>query len=107
MVQPRRARQQGEVVLRQVSAALCCCFLDAHSRRSDDGNAWFGDLYFDIENWKRGLGYMANWAKNHTNVVSMSLHNELRPATGRPEAEYTVSVTRASSIALSFAHAFR
>jgi len=23
-----------------------------------DGNAWFGDIYFDVTKWKRGLQYM-------------------------------------------------
>ena len=43
-----------------------------------DGNAWFGDLYFNTTHWLRGLSYVANWAKGHTNVASMSLRNELR-----------------------------
>lgn len=25
-----------------------------------DGNSWFGDKYFSVDNWKRGLAYMAN-----------------------------------------------
>lgn len=36
-----------------VSKATWCC---SHT----DGNAWFGDTYFDVSNWKRGLQYMAS-----------------------------------------------
>ena len=35
-----------------VSKAQWCC-------STDDGNAWFGDKYFDVAKWKRGLKYMA------------------------------------------------
>ncbi|CAP65052.1 uncharacterized protein PODANS_5_6410 [Podospora anserina S mat+] len=58
-----------------VSKAGWCC-------SQTDGNAWFGDEHFDIENWTRGLGYVARWAGDHTNIVSMSLRNELRESWG-------------------------
>ncbi|PVI02173.1 glycoside hydrolase family 5 protein, partial [Periconia macrospinosa] len=51
-------------------AKWCCSHID--------GNAWFEDLEFPADNWRRGLAYVANWAKDHPNVVSMSLRNELR-----------------------------
>ncbi|KAL6707749.1 hypothetical protein ACN47E_003870 [Coniothyrium glycines] len=51
-------------------AQWCCSHID--------GNAWFGDVHFDISHWHRGLSYVANWAKSHPNIVSMSLRNELR-----------------------------
>jgi hypothetical protein len=35
-----------------VSKAQWCC-------SETDGNAWFGDTYFNISNWHRGLQYMA------------------------------------------------
>lgn len=54
-----------------VSRAGPCC---SHT----DGNAWFGDTHFAVANWTRGLAYMARWAGNHSNVVSMGLRNELR-----------------------------
>ncbi|KXJ88434.1 glycoside hydrolase superfamily [Microdochium bolleyi] len=54
-----------------VSKAQWCC---SHT----DGNGWFGDVHFSIENWLRGLSYVATWARGHPNVASMSLHNELR-----------------------------
>ncbi|KAK4199531.1 glycoside hydrolase family 5 protein [Triangularia verruculosa] len=54
-----------------VSKAKWCC---SHA----DGNAWFGDTHFHTGNWKRGLEYVAAWAGNHSNIVSMSLRNEPR-----------------------------
>ncbi|KAI5255667.1 putative endoglucanase E1 [Aureobasidium subglaciale] len=44
----------------------------------DDGNAWFGDTYFNVANWKRGLAYMSSHAKSWPAFTSMSLRNELR-----------------------------
>ncbi|KAI3483929.1 hypothetical protein L1887_53085 [Cichorium endivia] len=60
-----------------ISRAIWCC---SH----DDGNAWFDDVDFNVENWHRGHSYMANWAKKHSNIVSMSLRNELRKSALRP-----------------------
>lgn len=48
----------------------------------------FGDIDFDIDNWHRGLAYVADWAKNHRNVVSMSLRNELRESWNRTDLVY-------------------
>lgn len=46
-------RQQVALHLdNHVSKAQWCC--GAH-----DGNSWFGDVYFDVEKWKRGLAYLA------------------------------------------------
>ncbi|KAH6654715.1 glycoside hydrolase superfamily [Truncatella angustata] len=58
--------------------------LDNHISRGEwccntaDGNAWFGDTYFSVANWTRGLGYMAEHGKAWPALVSMSLRNELR-----------------------------
>lgn len=54
-----------------VGKAQWCC-------NNTDGNAWFDDYNFPVDKWHRGLQYVANWAKGHPNVVSMSLRNELR-----------------------------
>jgi hypothetical protein len=35
-----------------VSKAFWCC-------GDNDGNGWFGEKFFDVENWKRGLAFMA------------------------------------------------
>lgn len=48
------AHQQIYVHLdNHVSKAGWCC-------SGDDGNAWFGDKYFDTTKWERALGYMAD-----------------------------------------------
>lgn len=44
----------------------------------DDGSAWFRDGDFSVANWTRALEYVADWAAQHENIVSMSLVNELR-----------------------------
>lgn len=63
-------------------AAWCCS--------ADDGNAWFGDTYFNTENWVRGIAYMAGHGKNWPAFVSTGLRNELRtPADDSPaKADY-------------------
>jgi hypothetical protein len=43
-----------------VSKAFWCC-------GENDGNGWFGEQYFNIENWKRGLAFMAE----HVRVMSL------------------------------------
>ncbi|KAK9108309.1 hypothetical protein Syun_024320 [Stephania yunnanensis] len=43
-----------------------------------DGNGFFGDEYFDPEQWLEGLAKMATLFNNTQNVVGMSLRNELR-----------------------------
>ncbi|SOV05287.1 related to cellulase [Ustilago sp. UG-2017a] len=65
----------------EVYRAIWCC---SH----DDGNAWFGDMDFDVSKWHRGHRYMAEWAKKHSNIVSMSLRNELRKSAVKPGLEY-------------------
>ncbi|KAL4570148.1 hypothetical protein LXL04_025799 [Taraxacum kok-saghyz] len=55
----------------QISKPGWCC--------SDfDGNGFFGDQYFDPNDWLKGLTKVATIFKNSTNVVAMSLRNELR-----------------------------
>ncbi|KAJ0989454.1 hypothetical protein J5N97_007810 [Dioscorea zingiberensis] len=43
-----------------------------------DGNGFFGDKYFDPEEWLEALTKMATLFRGSTNVVGMSLRNELR-----------------------------
>ncbi|KAL7610229.1 glycosyl hydrolase 5 family protein [Lactuca sativa] len=55
----------------QISKPGWCC--------SDfDGNGFFGDQYFDPDVWLKGLTKVATIFNNSTNVVAMSLRNELR-----------------------------
>lgn len=64
-----------------IHKAQWCC---SHS----DGNSWFGDVDFDIARWHRGLAYVAEWAKAHRSVASMSLRNELRASYNRTDLVY-------------------
>lgn len=61
-------------------AQWCCSHVD--------GNAWFEDVAFPVANWLRGLSYVATWARQHPNVVSMSLRNELRESWNRTDLYY-------------------
>lgn len=54
-----------------VGKASWCC-------SGTDGNAWVGDTNFSGTNWTRALTYIALFAKQHSNIVSMSLRNEPR-----------------------------
>lgn len=54
-----------------VSKAEWCC-------SETDGNAWWGDTYFSIANWTRGISYMAEHAASWEALSSMSLRNEPR-----------------------------
>ncbi|XP_030545046.1 glycosyl hydrolase 5 family protein-like [Rhodamnia argentea] len=45
---------------------------------ADDGNGFFGDKYFDPQVWIQGLHKMATMATGFSNVIGMSLRNELR-----------------------------
>ncbi|KAI0835972.1 glycoside hydrolase [Hypoxylon sp. FL0890] len=66
------ARQEIYVHLdNHVSKAGWCC-------SPLDGNAWWGDQYFNVGNWTRGLSFMATHGKSWPNLMSMSLRNELR-----------------------------
>ncbi|KAI1333734.1 glycoside hydrolase superfamily [Xylariaceae sp. FL0016] len=51
-------------------AGWCCSPLD--------GNSWWGDENFNVDNWTRGLSFMADHGKSWSNLMSMSLRNELR-----------------------------
>ncbi|KAI1506211.1 glycoside hydrolase superfamily [Biscogniauxia marginata] len=64
-----------------VGKAQWCC---SHT----DGNAWFDDVNFNASDWRRGLAYVATWAKDHPNIVSMSLRNELRESWNRTDLYY-------------------
>ncbi|KAK9909796.1 hypothetical protein WJX75_007532 [Coccomyxa subellipsoidea] len=43
----------------------------------DDGNRWFGDSCFPVDEWLAGLREMACIAKRHPNIVAIGLRNEL------------------------------
>jgi hypothetical protein len=69
----RKAADRGIFVhpdMHMATAGWCC----AHN----DSSAWFGDKNFNVGNWTRALGHVAEWAAQHDNIVSMSLVNEPR-----------------------------
>jgi endoglucanase len=45
-----------------VSKAFWCC-------ADNDGNGWFGEKFFDVEKWKRGLAFMADHVSSGDNVT--------------------------------------
>ena len=72
--------------------------LDNHNSRAgwcctgSDGNGWWdaasgyndaNSRYFNTNNWLNGLSAMASFAASHSNVVGMSLRNELRASGGQ------------------------
>ncbi|KAF2877625.1 glycosyl hydrolase family 5 protein-like protein/cellulase [Massariosphaeria phaeospora] len=72
------AKQEMYVHLdNHMSKGAWCC-------GGNDGNAWFGDKFFNTEKWKRGLQYMADYlmvrlkGKKWPNLVSIGLRNEFR-----------------------------
>ncbi|KAI0008266.1 glycoside hydrolase family 5 protein [Xylariaceae sp. FL0662B] len=75
------AKQQIYVHLdNHMSRAAWCC-------STTDGNSWFGDKDYSVDNWVRGLTYMADHGRNWTALTSMSLRNELR----KPDSNPTLS----------------
>ncbi|KAL8995216.1 MAG: hypothetical protein Q9169_005004 [Polycauliona sp. 2 TL-2023] len=65
-----------------VSSAGWCC-------GTGDGNAWFGDKYFDTTRWKRALAYMADHGgKNWPSFISLGLRNELRTSSAYRASRY-------------------
>ncbi|GAB1312630.1 Putative beta--galactanase [Madurella fahalii] len=66
------ARQEIYIALdNHVSKAGWCC-------NPLDGNSWWGDTYFSVTNWTRGLSFMAEHGKSWPALTSMSLRNEPR-----------------------------
>lgn len=65
-----------------ISKAEWCC-------STTDGNAWWGDTYFNVANWTRGISYMADHGKAWPNLMSMALRNEPREPERNAAAEKT------------------
>ncbi|KAF3356917.1 Protein fat-free-like protein [Verticillium dahliae VDG1] len=55
-----------------ISSGEWCC-------GGEDGNTWWGDTKFDVDNWVRGGAYMAAHAAKWPALISQSLRNEPRP----------------------------
>jgi len=79
------ARQEIYVNLdNHMSAGRWCC-------SGTDGNTWWGDTDFNADNWVRGLTYMAEHGAAWSNLMSMSLRNELREPTNNDAVAETYS----------------
>jgi hypothetical protein len=62
-----------------VSKAMWCC-------SNNDGNGFWGDRYFDVEQWINGVKFMAQKTVDRPYVIAMSLRNELRgPRKNQPD----------------------
>lgn len=85
------ARQQIYVHLdNHMSKGKWCC-------SGNDGNTWFGDTDFNVNNWKRGLQFMADYVKfslttklNASLIIvaeqKMAQYGRHRPSQRIPEA---------------------
>ncbi|XP_010261410.1 PREDICTED: uncharacterized protein LOC104600255 [Nelumbo nucifera] len=71
-------------VINELGAAGLMVVLDNHVSLpkwccgSNDGNGFFGDAYFNPDEWVEGLGRVAKRFKGRPQVVGMSMRNELR-----------------------------
>jgi hypothetical protein len=45
-----------------ISKGMWCC-------NTEDGNSWWGDTYFSVANWTRGLAYMADHVRDACSIV--------------------------------------
>ncbi|KAF5194225.1 Glycosyl hydrolase 5 family protein [Thalictrum thalictroides] len=76
--------QAYQVVVKNLADNNVMVILDNHISKPGwccsnyDGNGFFGDKYFDPNLWIKGLTRMATLFNNTSNVVAMSLRNELR-----------------------------
>lgn len=68
----------------QIGESKIMVILDNHISKpgwccsNNDGNGFFGDTYFDPEEWKKGLRAVATLFSEAPYVIGMSLRNELR-----------------------------
>ncbi|TEB26467.1 glycosyl hydrolase family 5 protein/cellulase [Coprinellus micaceus] len=85
-------------VIQELGNAGVMVILDNHLSRASwccgtsDGNGWWASAsgynagnsrYFDTNNWLNGLRSMATFARDHPNVVGVSIRNELRAVSGQ------------------------
>jgi hypothetical protein len=62
-----------------ISKSMWCC-------SDTDGNGFWGDRYFDVEQWITGVSFMAKKTVDRPYVIAMSLRNELRgPRENQPD----------------------
>jgi endoglucanase len=59
-----------------VSKAFWCC-------GDDDGNGWFGEKYFNVDDWIRGWSFISNHVRFYSIILSMGLTCGRQRRTGR------------------------
>lgn len=73
-----------EVVVDELGKHGLMVVLDNHVSKpkwccgNNDGNGFFGDMFFDPKEWLHGLHLVANRYRGKQQVVAMSMRNELR-----------------------------
>ena len=74
----------SQAVVNNLGANHLMAILDNHISKPgwccslNDGNGFFGDEYFNVDVWLKGLSRVAAMFREVPNVVGMSLRNELR-----------------------------
>ncbi|KAL9329629.1 hypothetical protein ACSQ67_004632 [Phaseolus vulgaris] len=96
--------QAFQVVVKSLGDNDVMVILDNHITQpgwccsNSDGNGFFGDKYFDPNLWMLGLTKMATLFNGATNVVGMSLRNELRGPKQNVDDWYKYMVKGAETI---------
>ncbi|KAF2297893.1 hypothetical protein GH714_004847 [Hevea brasiliensis] len=75
----------------QVSKPTWCC-------GETDGNAFFGDTYFDVREWLQGLTIVAEHFRGKHQVIAISTRNELRGPLSNTDDWYKYIFEGASAI---------
>ena len=74
----------SQAVVNNLGANNLMAILDNHISKPgwccglNDGNGFFGDEYFNVDVWLKGLSRVAAMFRGVPNVVGISLRNELR-----------------------------
>ncbi|GMH94434.1 hypothetical protein TrVE_jg4912 [Triparma verrucosa] len=63
------------IMSNHISKAGWCC-------SEDDGNGWFNDVYFNVQEWNDSLASMAKLMIGIPSVIGLDLRNELRNSLG-------------------------
>ncbi|XP_039121534.1 glycosyl hydrolase 5 family protein-like [Dioscorea cayenensis subsp. rotundata] len=97
-------REAYDEVVKAIGDAGMMVVLDNHVSRpqwccgGQDGNGFFGDLYFDPDDWLIGLDFVARRFRGYSQVIGMSMRNELRGPRESQEAWYRNITEGASRI---------
>ncbi|XP_050227071.1 glycosyl hydrolase 5 family protein-like [Mercurialis annua] len=93
-----------EAVVDELGAQGVMSLLDNHVSKASwccsetDGNTFFGDVYFDADEWIQGLTAVATRFRGKSKVMAISTRNELRGALQNQEDWYKYILKGASAI---------